>query len=217
MLKKLILAAFILYCKEGYALPGDTLRGIVKSTDKFYVVVQHVTLDSGGNKYENVSPKLKYDGEAGYHWYLLKKNWLAGQKYRLLFKQAPASGVLYIFTVDAMNTPEIYGVLHLDSMRRGGTFPDAKHTLSLNYQGKERLCIWYAKNEITEYEKVILGIEMTRGDFIVRNNGQLGNNLLRPGASWNFTRKAIGFVTRGGIDAAPNEAVLPVIIQFQIN
>ena len=220
MIKHLILVMFVLTALQASAREADSLHSPIKNADKFCVAVQSVTLAADGvtRQYENIGQGLKHDKKDNSTWYLLKKKWLAGQQYRLLFKQVPTTGRLYIFSVDGINTPKIYGVLNMDSMYKAMALtPGMLDTMSLKYTGQERLCLWYTKSELPAYENLIMGIELTHGNFTARTNLQLGSSLLLPAPYWYFTKKTIGFVALNSDAAMPGTAVLPVIIEFDIH
>ena len=219
-MKKIMSGLAILCTLYTYASAADSLRSSTKELAQLCVSIQSVTPPTNGDtkKYKTISHSLKYSNKENYYWYQLKKDWAVGQECQLVIKQLPPNGFLYIFTVDGMNTPEMLGLLNLDSVHKAGrALPFTFNTLTLKYAGQERLCMWYAKNIIDGYEAMAMGIEFTHGDFTTRNRLQLGSRLLAQSNYWNLTKKEIGFIARQNEGEIPETAVLPIIIEFEIH
>jgi hypothetical protein len=199
---------------------SDIPKVTISSGDTIQFTIQQVLLDTTNTHiaYTEVHPKLMYDFGFQYPYYQTDgKKWKMGDQMQFNFSQLPSKGFLYIFSVDGTNTPEILPVINLDStLKLPLVYPDKAKALTFKVSGTERICIWYATKPIPNVEKLIMGIELTMGSFVNRNNGQLGNKLVLPSSGWHLIDKQYGFTTNASNFQFTDNNVLPLIIECEV-
>lgn len=198
----------------------DIPKVIVPSGDSVQFTIQQVRLDSVRSKldYANINPKLMYDFGFQYPYYQTDgKKWKTGDQLQFNFSQLPSKGFLYIFSVDGTNTPEILPTIKLDSTTKFPlVYPEKAKALTFKVAGTERICVWYATKAIPNVDKLIMGIELTMGSFVYRNNGQLGSRLVLPSFGWHLNDKQYGFTTNPLFFQFTENNVLPLIIECDV-
>jgi hypothetical protein len=199
---------------------SDLSKSDVSLSDTLQFTIKQVRVDSIHSKitYTDISPKLVYDFKSQYPYYQTEgKKWKTGDQIQFYFSQLPAKGILYVFSVDGSSTPEILPEIKLDrTINFPIVYPDTLKALTFKVTGTERICIWYAPKPVPNVEKLIMGIELTIGNFVYRNNGQLGSRLVLPSYGWNFNDKQFGFATNTAAFQFAENNVLPIIIECDV-
>lgn len=217
VIKTIILAVFFTF---RLSAQSDLSKSDVSLGDTLQFTMKQVMVDSIHSKitYTNINPKLVYDFKSQYPYYQTEgKRWRTGDQIQLDFTHLPSKGILYFFSVDGTNTPEILPEIKLDSsIKLPLVYPDTLKALTFKVSGTERICIWYAPKPVSNIEKLIMGIELTMGSFAYRNNGQLGNRLVLPSYGWNFNDKQFGFATNTAAFKFAENNVLPIIIECDV-
>jgi len=195
--------------------PRSPVRG-----DTLSFRVLQVNVDTVRNKVTKtpVAPVLEYDFRSQYPWYRTKKAaWQLTDRYQLEFSKLPASGWIYVFSVDGDNTVDNHGAIRLAGRKPGPLlYPDTLKTFSFQAQGADQLVLWYSPDSIARADKLIQGIELTLGDFVKRNNRQVHGTLVLPAYGWQMQAKDYGFTTDPEVFTIPARQVLPVIVRFDV-
>lgn len=193
----------------------------VRVADSLVVSVRRVCFDSTKKTvcHSDASPDLAYDFTWQYPYYRLKdKKWETGTELQLEFSRLPASGYLYIFTLDADNTPVARPPIHIADMHTLPLlYPEPLKGIVLNTAGKQYIGLWYSKDSLSNVGKLMMGIEFTTGPIVKRNNRQLGKLLLLPDYGWHFYTNKFGFMLDPALHELPEKFVLPVIIEISIS
>jgi hypothetical protein len=199
---------------------SDLSKSDVSLSDTLQFTIKQVRVDTIHSKitYTNINPKLVYDFKSQYPYYQTEgKKWKTGDQVQFYFSQLPSKGILYVFSVDGSSTPEILPEIKLDrTINFPIVYPDTLKALTFKVTGTERICIWYAPKPVPNVEKLIMGIELTMGNFAHRNNGQLGNRLVLPSYGWNFNDKQFGFATNTTAFQFAENNILPIIIECDV-
>lgn len=180
--------------------------------------IQYISVDSSKNKInrKKLNSVLQYDFVGQYPFYTTDKmDWKTNDQFTIKFNQIPDSGFVYVFTLDGRNTPRLHFMAKLDSLKKPLNLPDTTKALTLTQLGDEYLCIWFSKNVIPQHEKLINGIEMTRGTFMERTAKQIGERLIYPAYNWNFLPKEFAIITKD-TTTFPINGILPIIVRFNV-
>ena len=166
------------------------------------------------------NPRIVYDENMAYYYYSFSEGarWGTGEGYSLDISSNLESGYLYIFIVDADNTPHVLQTVSLDTL---GKFRNLKFTcfsekLLLNYVGYEYLSTWFSNVRLIDYEVRIEGIEMTMGNFILRNKRQIGSYFKKFNGKWFFSKRHVGFYANESFDDVKDSFIIPLLIEFKI-
>ena len=213
MYKILIIACFlpnILFSQgKNIILKRDTLLAFE---------LTQVVVDSSKSKlnHKKIGAILNYDFSGQYPYYTTDKvDWKQNDQFTIKLNQLPDSGYVYVFSVDGKNTPRFHFSAKLDSLKRPTNLPDTTKAFTLTQNGEDHFCIWLTKIPINQAQKLIQGIEMTKGTFMERSAKQLGDRLIRPDYHWNFLDKEFIAVLKDNSKLPPN-GVLPIIIKFGV-
>lgn len=204
----------------GFAYPDSTGPVRPKVGDTLSFRVLQVEVDTVRNTVSRtaVAPVLDYDFRSQYPWYRTKKAaWQMTDRYQLEFRKLPASGWVYLYSVDGANDVRYHGSLRLAGRKPGPLlFPDSLKTFAFSAEGADQLVVWYSPDSVANAEKLILGIELTMGDFVKRNNRQIQGTLVLPAYGWQMQAQDYGFTTDSELYAIPARFILPVIVRFDV-
>ena len=82
--------------------------------------------------------------------------------------------------------------------------------------GLERFVFLYAKEEVPNIARILKGIELTYGSFILRHNGLFGDQILEPKMDWRMMEKMPGFSFEKKLLKMENKWLLPLIIGYEV-
>jgi len=204
----------------GLAQSDSTAPVRPKGGDTLSFRVLQVSVDTVRNTVSRtaVAPVLEYDFRSQYPWYRTKKAaWQMADRYQLEFRKLPASGWVYLYSVDGANDVRYHGSLRLGGRKPGPLlFPDSLKTFAFSAEGADQLVVWYSPDSVANAEKLIHGIELTIGDFVKRNNRQIHGTLVLPAYGWQMQAQDYGFTTDPDFYSIPARFILPVIVRFDV-
>lgn len=167
-----------------------------------------------------VNPRIVYDRSVNYYYYSFVNGprWQTQEEYSLDISNNLKSGYLYIFIVDANNTPRILQMVSLDTLGelRNLKFNCSGKNILLNYVGYEYLSIWFSNVPLIDYKSRIEGIEMTMGGFLLRNKRQTGGYFKEFNGKWFFSKRHIGFYAKKSFEGIKDRFLIPLVIEFKI-
>lgn len=210
------LIAFVLMAGVAAAQNSNT-----KTADSLLFSVKHFCYDSakGAVCRMEAKPSLQYDFTWQYPYYTTGSTaWVLGEQLQLEFTRLPASGFVYIFSIDGNNTPVLLSQLRIGADNMAPLiFPGPLKGLALETEGVQYIGIWYSRDSLGNAGKLIRGMEFTTGPVVKRNNRQLGKQLLAPNYGWHFESNLFGFVTDTALQELPEKFVLPVVIEMSVS
>jgi uncharacterized protein YktA (UPF0223 family) len=166
---------------------------------------------------QNVRSVITYDKESGYYFYRFIKEWHTTDCYQLNIRSNIKTGYVYFFTVDATGGVSFLKVSRLDTLKEAPfAFSTCKDNGVLKIAGKEHLSVWFTSKEIKNYERLINAIELTYGDYIIRNKIQLGSSFQAVNNKWKFSKQQIGFYADPDLIKSNDEISIPLIVDFKI-
>ncbi len=223
MTKKRDIVVFILGCMSSFYFNEATsqvIRPLLKNYPKFLLIdiCKIIKKDSCEiTRADRSVPLILYDEKNAYYHYAFREEakWQANQQYTFNVQTNLRSGFIYIFLVDAMNTPQFLKLLSLDTAQNSKSIdlPCSIRSHLLNRVGVEHLAIWFSNTLIEDYKTRIDGIEMTMGDFLSRNKRQLGGAFKELAGNWVFSKSHIGFYSSNN---SKKNFVIPLLVDFKI-
>lgn len=200
-----LLASLCLLTSTAFALEPDTL---FKPVLTFNISYGNNIVSSNTKSLNNIIPNLIYDFSSQYPYYTntnklkLKKCSQVG----LSFTKLPNTGFIYIFCADESENFTILNEIDLSTLAMSNTSGvtsynqkiiinslDSNLLFNFKTKGEKKICIMYSNEVIPNYRSLILGLEMTNGNFLKRLLVQLGKSLLLPNSEWSLLSNCFGF------------------------
>ena len=127
-------------------------------------------------------------------------------------------GIVYAYRFDADNNFRFLDSLVLDTVDKNErSLSFANFNFPVIKIGKERVIFLYSKVGVANLFRILKGIELTYGSFVLRHNGNFGNYILKPNNGWNVLENKVGFVIDEKLAVQNNKWYLPLIIEFDVN
>lgn len=164
----------------------------IKFTDSLGILL---SVQGPSQKSKKLSAILKYDFSAQYPYYIASANrvTLKGSRILLQVDDAPASGYLYVFTIDNANNVSFVDSKLCDTL--GKLYNNDKEIFIKieNTKAISSVTILYSKEELDGFEKITSAIELINGSINTRIAKHFFEKLIYPSFNWNMVDKKIGF------------------------
>jgi len=182
------------------------------------LLVKIVKQKSNIKKGENaISTELSYDFKHQYPYFIFSKTIETGDTLQFKVQHFPDTGFVYVYRLDAGNNIQLLDTLFMDEVSKlkvDSLLP--VYQVITSTAGLERMVFLYAKNEIPEISRILKGIELTYGSFVLRHNGLFGNLILEPNMDWRMMEKTAGLSFEKKLLQSEKSWVLPLIIGFEV-
>jgi hypothetical protein len=201
-----LFASLFLLAFTTFASELDTLLKPILAFDMFYG--NSIISQNNAKNLKSIEPNLMYDFSSQYPYYT-NQNKLKLKKCRqvgLSFNKLPNAGFIYIFCADERENFTMLNEIDLSNLALSNTHGDSSYNqkiiinsldsnLLFNFKtkGEKKICIIYSTEFIPNYRSLILGLEMTNGNFLKRLLVQLGKSLLLPNSEWSLLSSSFGF------------------------
>jgi hypothetical protein len=205
--------------QKDYALQPSEMKGekLAFRIEKIKVETSKEESETAKRVPAEVSPVLHYDFTSQYPWYGTRNtDWVVGESYRIEFTNMPQKGFIYLYSVDGSNEVETHGVIKLEEGLKSPFQYPIGGRFEFTTNGADYLVLWYTRDTIPQIERRIKSIELTLGEFVKRNNGQIGDKLVLPEYGWEMLSKEFGFATDMDLFQFSEGEILPIIVRFDV-
>lgn len=215
-MKNLTIVLFhLIFFQTGFTQNENNLYDFQKP-DSLSVLIS--TSSGFENKYNQQLCSLSYDLKFQFPFYTYKYALKKFDTIRLNMETSYLDGIVYAYRFDADNNFRFLDSLVLDTVDK-----NEKSLSFVNFNfpvikiGKERVIFLYSKVGVANLFRILKGIELTYGSFILRHNGNFGNFILKPNLGWSMFENKVGFVIDEKLAVQNNKWYLPLIIEFDVN
>jgi hypothetical protein len=213
-MKKLILfGVFLFSLNAGFGQKISKLEDFV-DPDSMVIRVDKIQV---GKENKELATELSYDFKHQYPYFILSKNITTGDTIKFSVQTFPDTGMIYVYHLDAVNSIRLLDTLVIDDAMHH--LPDSlkpAYQMVASTAGLERFVFLYAKEEVPNIARILKGIELTYGSFILRHNGLFGDQILEPKMDWRMMEKMPGFSFEKKLLKMENKWLLPLIIGYEV-
>jgi hypothetical protein len=215
-MKNLTIVLFhLIFFQTGFTQNENNLYDFQKA-DSLSVLIS--TSSGFENKYNQQLCSLSYDLKFQFPYYTYRYALKKFDTIRLKMETSFLNGVVYAYSFDADNNFRFLDSLVLDSADKNErSLSFANFSYPVKYTGEERVILLYATVGVSNLFRILKGIELTYGSFVLRHNGNFGNYILKPNNGWNVLENKVGFVIDEKLAVQNNKWYLPLIIEFDVN
>ena len=213
-MKKLILfGVFLFSFNAGFGQKISKLEDFV-DPDSMVIRVDKIQV---GKENKELATELCYDFKYQYPYFILSKNIPTGDTLKFTLQTFPDTGLIYVYHLDASNSIHLLDTIVIANLNQN--LPDSlkpAYQMVASTSGLERFVFLYAKQEVPNIARILKGIELTYGSFILRHNVLFGGQILEPKMDWRMMEKMPGFSFEKKLIKMENEWILPLIIVFEV-